>query len=171
MPSLSLTYGPDPIFSKTAEPVTIFDGDLRTLVEDMIETLYTEKAVGIGANMVGVLQRIVVIDLQDGDERSPQVFLNPHITDSSDDMQSHEEASICFPGISAKITRPRRISLSYQDGEGRVQSLTAVDYLATVLQHEIDYLDGRIFLDHLSPVKRKMLLRKTRKYQKLNGLG
>ena len=171
MPALPLTYGPNSIFSQAAASVITFDDDLRTLVQDMVETLYVEKAVGIGANMVGMLQRIVVIDLQDGGERNPQVFINPVITDVSEDMQSHAEASICFPGISAEISRPRQISLDYQDGEGRTHSLTAVDYLATVLQHEIDYLDGRIFLDYLSPVKRKMLIRKTRKYQKLSALG
>ena len=171
MPPLPLTYGPAPIFSKTAQPVTVFDEDLRILVRNMVETLYVEKAVGIGANMVGVLHRIVVIDLQEGGDLTPQVFINPVITDASDDVQSHEEASICFPGISAEISRPRRITLSYQDGEGGAHNLTAEEYLATVIQHEIDYLDGRIFLDYLSPVKRKMLLKKTRKYQKLTGLG
>lgn len=171
MPALPLTFGPHPIFSKTARPVTIFDGQLDRLTQNMVETLYVEKAVGIGANMVGILQRIIVIDLQEGGNPQPQVFINPDITETSEDTQCFNEASICFPGISAAITRPRKITLAYQDITGQAHNLTAEDYLATVIQHELDYLNGVIFLDYLSPVKRKMLIKKTRKHQKQAGLS
>lgn len=166
MPALKLIFGPDPIFTVSAEAVTLFNDDLLTLTQDMVETLYAEKAVGIGANMVGHLQRIVVIDLQEDGQQGPLVLINPVITRKSDDTQCHEEASVCFPGISATITRPRKITLTYQDCIGSEHQMTADGYLATVIQHEIDYLNGIIFLDYLSPVKRKMLLRRTRKIQK-----
>lgn len=170
MSGLKLIFGPDPIFSKSAETVTRFDDDLCALAEAMVETLYTEKAVGIGANMVGQLKNIVVIDLQENGTRNPLIFINPTITDKSEDTQCHDEASICFPGISASITRPRKITLSYQDCAGSERYMTTEDYLATVLQHEIDYLNGIIFLDYLSPMKRKILLKKTVKFQKQAGL-
>jgi len=137
----------------------------------MIETLYAEKAVGIGANMVGILKRIIVIDLQEYSTKDPKVFINPHIIEMSGDIQCHEEASICFPGISAHITRPQKITMTYQDTAGTTHQMTAEGYLAAVIQHEIDYLNGRIFLDYLSPMKRKMLLKKTKKFQKQNDLS
>lgn len=164
MPGLKLTYGPDPIFSLRAETVTSFDHDLQTLTRNMLDILYAEKAVGLGANMVGILQRIIVIDLEE--DGHPLILINPEITQKSKTTQCHREASICFPGISAEITRPRKITLTYEDCTGAKHEMTAKDYLATVIQHEIDYLNGKIFLDYLSPVKRKMLLRKTRKFQK-----
>ena len=166
MPPLNLIYGPDIIFSQKAEVVTHFDDGLRALCQNMLDTLYEEKAVGLGANMVGILQRIIVIDLQKNGTRDPKIMINPVIIEKSDDTQCHEEASVCFPAIGAKVTRPRKITLTYQDCHGAQHELTAEDYFATVIQHEIDYLNGVIFLDYLSPLKRKMLLKKTQKIQK-----
>ncbi len=163
MTALKLIYGPDPIFAKSAEFVTLFDEGLQKITQDMVATLYAEKAVGIGANMVGILKRIIVIDLQE--DGHPLILINPEITQKSNDTQCHTEASVCFPGISADITRPRKITLTYQDYTGSQRQITAEDYLATVIQHEIDYLNGIIFLDYLSTIKRKMLLKKTRKFQ------
>ncbi|WP_339861617.1 peptide deformylase [Paremcibacter congregatus] len=169
MTPLPLIYGPDPIFSQIALPVTSFDTDLATLTQRMIATLYQEQAVGLGANMVGSLQRIIVIDLQDNGNRTPQIFINPKITGKSAEKQCFEEGSVCFPGISAEITRAKSLTLTYQDIRGQILTLEADGYLATVIQHELDYLDGVIFLDHLSTIKRKMLLRKTQKFQKQQG--
>ena len=167
MTALKITYGPNPIFSAVAKTVTDFDDELEALTQNMVDTLSVEKAVGIGANMVGVLKRIIVIDLRE--ENHPLILINPEITYKSDDTQTFEEASVCFPGISAQITRPRKITLTYQDCNGSQQQMTAQDYLATVIQHEFDYLNGQIFLDYLSPVKRKMLIRKTRKFQSIQS--
>ncbi len=167
MPALTPVLGPDPIFARIAQPVAQFDDSLKKLCQDMVETLYAENAVGIGANMLGILQRIIVIDLQEAGLRNPQVFINPEIINSSTDQQCTTEASICFPGISAPITRPKKITLQYQDMDGTFHEVTAEDYPAAVIQHEIDYLNGKIFLDYLSPVKRKMLIRKTRKFQNI----
>ncbi|MCF8473375.1 MAG: peptide deformylase [Emcibacter sp.] len=166
MPALSLILGPHPIFSEKAKAVTEFDEQLQTITQDMIATLYVERAVGIGANMVGILKRIIVLDLQENSIADPQIYINPEIIKTSHDTQCHEEASVCFPGISAKITRPRTITLHYQDLSGASHEITVEDYPATVIQHEIDYLEGKIFLDYLSPIKRHMLLKKTLKFQK-----
>ena len=167
---LKLTYGPDVIFSKVASPVICFDDALEALTQDMLATLYHENAVGLGANMVGILQRIIVIDLQPDGTPDPQVFINPEIIQKSSDTQCHQEASISFPGISAEITRAREITLAYQSSTGQPHVLRTDGFVATVIQHEFDYLNGIIFLDYLTPIKRKMLLKKTVKFQKLKGL-
>jgi len=164
---LALVYGPHPIFAKTARPVTLFDGDLDQLTRNMVATLYHEKAVGLGANMVGVLDRIIVLDLMENDRPRPEIFINPEILQKSDQTQCHTEASICFPGINADITRAHSLTLQYQDITGTPQTIMAEGYRATVIQHEVDYLNGIIFLDYLSPVKRKMLIKKTLKFQKM----
>lgn len=156
-------YGPDKIFKQKAAAVVVVDETLVQLVEDMFETLYHENGVGIGANMVGVLKRVIVVDLQEGGVRAPQAFINPKITHRSENMQSFEEASLSFPGISAEISRPEKITISYLDLAGKEQTLSAENYLATVIQHEMDYLDGVIYLDYLSPFKRNRLLKKMKK--------
>lgn len=163
MPPLKLVYGPDKIFKQKAAAVVGVDETLVQLVDDMVETLYHENGVGLGANMVGVLKRVIVVDLQEGGVRTPQAFINPEIISQSDEMQSFEEASLSFPGISAEISRPEKITISYLDIKGEEQTLSAEGYLATVIQHEMDYLDGVIYLDYLSPLKRNRLLKKMKK--------
>jgi len=170
MPPLALILGPHKIFKQKAEPVEKVDGAVIQLAEDMIETLYHEKGVGIGANMVGVLKRVIVIDLQEGGARRPLAMINPEITQSADELQTFEEASLSFPGISAEISRPRKIKVIYLDLKGDRQTLEAEDYLATVIQHEMDYLDGVIFLDYLTPLKRNRLLKKMKKLQRQQGI-
>ena len=165
MPPLPLRIAPDPIFRQTAAPVEEVTDEIRAHIDDMFETLYLEQGVGLGANMVGLLQPIIVVDLLQGGVHAPLVMVNPVITKTSDDVQTSEEASLSFPGISAKITRPATIEITYLDRDGNEQSREATGFLATVIQHEMDYLDGQTFLDHLSPIKRKMLLKKMQKVQ------
>lgn len=164
--TLQLIVGPHPVFRKKAAPVIQVDDEVRATVDAMFDLLYREQGVGIGANMAGLLQRIVVIDLQEGGVRDPLALINPEITWSSDDTQTFTEASLSFPGISADITRPTAVRVSYTDYDGKAQEMEAAGWLAQVIQHEVDYLDGRIYLDHLSPTKRNMLMRK---YKKLQG--
>lgn len=168
MALLSLIYAPDPIFKKKAAKVVTFDGELRQTVDDMIETMQVEQAVGMGGNMVGILQRIIVIDPKNNGESTPQSFVNPEVVMSSDEMQTFEEASICFPFISAEITRPQMITLHYQDIEGNSHEKDFEGFVATVIQHEVDYLDGVVFLGYLSQMKRQMLMKKMQKQMKLN---
>ncbi|MDG1287870.1 MAG: peptide deformylase [Rickettsiales bacterium] len=166
MALLSLIYAPDPIFKQTAERVDAVTDETRRIIDDMFETVEHEKAVGIGANMVGVLKRLAVVDLQEGGISKPYAFINPEIFWYSDEQQEHEEASICFLGIAAKVKRPATIKLRYLDYEGQSQALEATGFFASVIQHEVDYLDGITFLDHLSKLKRDMLLKKMKKHLK-----
>ena len=166
MPALPLVVGPDPVFRKKAETVEVVDDSIRTLISDMFETLYQEQGVGIGANMVGVLKRIIVIDLKENGTKQPIAMVNPEIIKTSGDRQVFEEASLSFPGISAKIERPSRITVRFLGEQGDHQEIEAQGFLATVIQHEMDYLEGRTFLDHLSRVKRDGLMRKYRKMQR-----
>ena len=163
MSILPLIYGPNEIFSKIATPVEHIDDSIRSLINDMFETMYHEHAIGMGANMVGILKRIVVVDMQENGIRKPYSLINPEITWLSSEMQPHEEASICFPGIAAKITRPKAIRVCYLDIDSNRQELEADGFFATVIQHEVDYLNGKIFLDYLSKMKRDMLLKKMQK--------
>ena len=165
---LPLIYAPNEIFKKKAEIIETLDDEIRLIVDRMIKTLELERAVGLGANMVGVLKRIVVIDLQEDGVSNPQVFINPEIIYRSQELQTFEEASVCFPGISASISRPKEIKVKHLDYEGTSQELEASGFLASVLQHEIDYLDGKVFLDHLSKLKSDMLLKKMQKYIKMH---
>lgn len=159
---LPLIYAPNDIFKKKAIPVEVVDDELRGIVDRMIKTLSSEQAVGIGANMVGILKRIAIA--QEKHEGAPLILINPEILWKSKETQTFEEASLCFPGISSEITRPRAIKISYLDYEGTKQETEAEGFLATIIQHEIDYLDGRVFLDYLSKLKRDMLMKKMQKH-------
>ena len=166
MISLPLIIAPDPVFRMTAEPVNEVDDQTRAEVKAMFDTLYREQGVGLGANMVGLLKRIIVVDLQEEGKKAPLAMINPEITKLSGETQTFEEASLSFPGISANVTRPGSIDVAYLDTDGNSRSLEATGFLATVIQHEIDYLDGRTYLDHLSAVKRNMLLKKMAKLKR-----
>ncbi|GHF12060.1 peptide deformylase [Kordiimonas sediminis] len=166
MASLDLILAPDPIFKKTATAVTSVDDTVRAVIDQMFEVLYREKGLGIGANMVGILDRIVVVDMQEDGKSTPLALVNPEITEVSEETQTFPEASLSYPGIRAEITRPKQITVTYLDRDGISQTLKADGWFAQVLQHEIDYLDGKVFLDYLKPVKRQMLIKKMQKYKK-----
>ncbi len=170
MTSLRLVYAPNKIFKQLAKPVELVNDEIKVLIDQMLSTMYVEKAVGLGANMVGVLKRIVVVDLQEEGILKPYIFINPEITWLSNEHQTFTEASVCFPGIEAKITRPQSITLNYLDYEGKSKELQASGYFSTVIQHEIDYLNGKVFLDYLSKLKRDTLLKKMQKHIGLNQL-
>ena len=155
--ALSLVIAPDPIFKKKALPVIDIGKDTLALIQAMFDTMRQYQAVGLGANMVGVLKRVIVIDLTG---KNPVAMINPEITFSSDATQVFEEASLSFPGISAKITRPKTITVRYQDEAGTWNTCESTGWEATVIQHEIDYLNGKVFLDYLPKIKQKLLLQK-----------
>lgn len=160
MSALNLVMAPSQIFKQKALDVPQVDDSIRALCADMLDTLYAEKGIGIAAPMVGVLKRVIVIDLQENGVRAPIVCINPQLKSTSAEMQKHEEASLCFPGIRAEIERPASANLDYLDTDGAPQSLQADGWLATVIQHEMEYLDGRTFLDNLSKLKRDRLIKK-----------
>ncbi|MCL4159976.1 UNVERIFIED_CONTAM: hypothetical protein GTU68_047224 [Idotea baltica] len=132
----------------------------------MINLLYAEQAVGAAATMVGILKRVVVIDLQEKGKRAPISMINPEIIYRSEDLQVFEEGSICFPGVSAEIKRPTSITVNFLDEKGADRSLDASGYLSSVIQHEIDYLNGVTYFDYLTSVKKNLLLKKTKKHQR-----
>ncbi len=166
MPALPLVIAPDPVFRMKAETVTEVDDEIRQLVKSMFETLYLEKGLGIGANMVGVLKRVIVIDLQENGVKNPTALINPEIIFSSDEVQTFTEGSLSFPGIEAEVSRPKSISVQYLDENGSVSEMNAEGFLSTVIQHEMDYLEGRTFLDRLSRLKKDSLLRKYKKLRR-----
>lgn len=163
MLTLPLILAPNPIFRQKASVVGRFDASLRQQIADMFKTLYEHRGLGLAGNMVGLLQQIIVIDLQTDGEKSPLVLINPKIMDVSNEFQVFTEASLSFPGIEADISRPKSITVSHADETGAVQTLSAEGFLATVIQHEMDYLAGRTYLDHLSRLKRNGLLRRYKK--------
>lgn len=164
MTVLQLVMAPDPVFRKIAAPVGEVTDEVRRLMDDMLDTLQTHHGMGMAATMVDVLKRVVVIDWQEQGESHRLFMADPEITAKSDMLQTYTEASLCFPGISADIARPDRITVRFLDYDGTARELEAGGFLATIIQHEIDYLDGKVFLDYLSRLKRETLMRKMQKY-------
>ena len=168
MAILPIIYAPNPVFKHKAKPVDKIDQLIKDLASDMLDTMYAENAVGLGANMVGIDQQIIVLDLRKDDVKDPYVMLNPEIIEASVEKYEYEEASISFPGISAKIIRPKNIKVKYLDLDGNEQILAADGFLARVILHETDYLHGLVYLDYLSKMKHDMLITKMLKFIKNN---
>ncbi|MEM6338497.1 MAG: peptide deformylase [Pseudomonadota bacterium] len=166
LPEIRLQIAPNPIFRQKAAPVKEIDSKIEHVVNSMYDIMYEHGAVGIGANMVGVLKRVIVVDLQESSQKDPITMINPVITKKSQELQIFEEGSLSYPGIKAMVERPKEIEIEYLDIAGKHNSMRAEGWLSTVIQHEVDYLDGKVFLDYISPMKRKMLLKKMEKYIK-----
>lgn len=171
MPKLQLVLAPDPIFKKKSTPVESVTDEIRQLMDDMLQTLEVEQGVGMAAPMVDILKRIVVINLKENEAHTKLFMVNPELVEKSEEMQVFEEASLCYPGIFADIKRPSHIKVKYLDYDGNQQEITADGLLATCIQHEMDYLDGKVYLDYLSKLKRDTLLRKMHKFIKQYGSG
>lgn len=167
MNNLSIIYGPNRIFSQKATVVDVVDDGIRALAKEMFLLMNQEGAIGLGANMVGILKRIIVVDIRPNGISEPYLMVNPEIIERSQEMQVFLESSLSFPGIEHDIQRNRFITVNYQDLNGNSKSIKAEGLLSSVIQHEIDYLDGKIFLDYLSKMKKDMFLKKTQKFQKL----
>ena len=177
---------PDPRLKVVSEPVTKFDEELKTLVADMFETMYDAPGIGLAAIQVGVPLRVLVIDLQPDDEdaepvacnhdghhhhhqptkKEPRVFINPEILDPSEDHSVYQEGCLSVPEIYADVERPARIRARWQDLDGKVHEENMDGLMATCLQHEMDHLEGILFIDHLSRLKRQMALKKLEKMRK-----
>jgi len=170
MPALSLTYGPHPIFSRTAKKVEVVDDECRELIDDMFDLLERENGVGMAAPMAGIDRRIIIVNWINEGHTIKFAMINPEITSQSEKTQEFNEGSLSFPGIAAKVTRPAKIEVAYLDGQGESQTMKADGFLATIIQHEIDYLNGIIYLDYLSKIKRERLVKKTVKFQKQNNI-
>jgi peptide deformylase len=167
MALLSIITLPDPLLRKPSAPVERVDDELRALADNMLETMYDAPGVGLAAVQVGVPRRLIVADTSGKDEeRRPLVLINPEILTLGADMRLHEEGCLSIPDVRIEIERPASLKVRYLDRDGKPQELDAEGLLATVIQHEIDHLNGRLIIDFLSRLKRDMIVRKFRKQAK-----
>lgn len=170
--TLPILMPPNPLLRKKTRPVGPADTDeLRTLIPLMFATMYAAPGIGLAAPQVGVGLRVAVVDLMPDNTRAPVVLINPEIIRVSEDWATREEGCLSLPGQYADVSRPARVAVRYQDQEGAKHDIEADGLLAACLQHEIDHLDGVLFVDHISALKRNMLLRKLAKEIKLKAAG
>ena len=166
-----ILVAPDPRLKAVASEIAKVDGEIRTLIDDMLETMYEADGIGLAAVQIGVAKRVIVMDLDQKDvKRNPRVFVNPKILWASEELASFEEGCLSVPDIWEDVERPARIRAEYLDRDGNKQTLEADGLLADCLQHEMDHLQGVLFIDHLSRLKRSMALRKLAK-AKRQGAG
>ena len=160
---------PDPFLRKVAAPVATVDDRVRALADDMLETMYAAPGIGLAAPQIGVGERIVVIDLAVDDEATPapMVIVNPEILAASEEISAYEEGCLSIPEYTEEVTRPARVTVRFLDRDGAEQVVEADGLLATCLQHEIDHLNGVLFIDHLSRLKRDLVTKKFKKQAKL----
>jgi len=158
---------PDKQLRLTSEPVGAIDASVRTLIEDMFETMYEAPGIGLAAIQVGVPRRVITLDLARKDEpKAPQVFINPEVVWSSEEKSVYEEGCLSIPEYYEEVERPAAVRVKYLDREGQPQEIEASGLLATCLQHEIDHINGVLFIDHISKLKRDMIVKKFKKAQK-----
>lgn len=157
---------PDPRLKAMCKPVADSSDGIRTLADDMLETMYDAPGIGLAAPQIGVGQRIIVLDCvkEEGEAPRPLVMINPTLIASSDETSVYEEGCLSIPDQYAEVTRPAEVEVSWMDVDGAAQSEVFTGLWATCVQHEIDHLDGKLFIDYLKPLKRQMI---TRKMQKL----
>ncbi len=154
---------PEPILRVKAKDVEVFDEELNILIEDMAQTMYDAPGIGLAAPQVAESLRVIVVDTTvPGEEQQHMALVNPKITDHQD-SQVDEEGCLSVPELTAKVQRYKKITVSYQHADGTEDTLIAEDRFAVVLQHEIDHLDGILFIDHLSPLKRNLYKKKRKK--------
>ncbi len=162
-----ILVAPDPVLKATAKPVETVDDELRQLMDDMLETMYEAPGIGLAAPQVGVSKRVIVMDIAREDEpKAPLFMANPELVWVSDEDSTYEEGCLSVPEHYADVVRPAEIRVKYLDRDGKAQELKADGLLATVIQHEMDHLEGILFIDHLSSLKRNMILRKLLKSKK-----
>ena len=163
---------PDKRLRLVSEPVKKIDRDIRQLVDDMFETMYEAPGIGLAAIQVGVPRRVITMDLSKKEgPQEPRVFINPDLLWASDETATYEEGCLSIPEYYEEVTRPAQVRVAYLDLEGKEQVLEANDLLATCLQHEIDHLNGVLFIDHISKLKRDRVIKKYAKAAKRAAEG
>jgi peptide deformylase len=173
MAILPILEAPDPRLKVISTPVETVDDGVRALIADMFETMYDAPGIGLAAIQVGVAKRLLVIDLQEKDEetgetiRDPRVFINPEVLEASEELAVYNEGCLSVPEQYADVERPAVIKAKWLDGDGKEHVETLDGLIATCLQHEMDHLNGILFIDHLSRLKRDILLKKLAKARKL----
>lgn len=164
---LTLHTLPDPVLRQKALPVAAVDAHVIKLMREMLETMYADNGIGLAANQVGILERIVTIDVSgDRDGTEAMLMVNPEILETSEETFTYHEGCLSVPDYYADVARPKRIRFAYLDQHGVRQEMQGEDLLSQCVQHEIDHLNGVLFIDHLSMLKRQMILRKIDKAQK-----
>jgi peptide deformylase len=162
---------PDPVLRQVSKPIERVDADLNRLADDMLETMYDAPGIGLAAIQIGVPRRMLVIDLaKEGEDKQPLVVINPEIVQSSDERSVYEEGCLSIPDYYAEVERPANVTVKYLDRDGKEQTVEADGLLATCLQHEIDHLNVVHFIDHISRLKREMVIKKFTKAAKSKAL-
>jgi peptide deformylase len=154
----------DPVLRQKASPIDRVDDGIRQLLDDMVETMYEAVGIGLAAPQIGISKRLIVMDCAK-DDNPPEIWkmINPEIISRSEETTKMEEGCLSIPGYNGDVTRPAEVRVRYMDIEGNSQEMTATGLLAACVQHEIDHLDGVLFIDYLSRLKRDMILRKIAK--------
>jgi len=184
MKILPLVIAPDPLLKQVSKPVEKIDDALRSFMKDMVSTMYSEHGVGLAAVQVGVLKRILVIDvdykIQEHDHHhhdhhgcggihvkntNPRYFINPEIVEFSKESSSYNEGCLSFPGMRSDVVRPQIVKVKFLDENGKEQVEEMRGLLATCIQHEMDHLNGIVFVDHISKLKREVILNKMKKFK------
>ena len=166
MSQRKIVIEPDPILRKKSDPVEIVDQNLRKLLDEMLETMYAAPGIGLAAIQIGIPKRLIVIDVSKEERKKPLYLINPEITFTSKNTSVYEEGCLSLPGHFAEIERPAECHLNYIDYDGKKKSLKADGILATCIQHEVDHLNGVLFIDYLSKLKKDMIIKKLVKHKK-----
>ncbi len=168
MALLEIIVAPDPRLKIKAKPVERVDDDLIRFMDDMLESMYAANGIGLAAPQVGDGRRVIVVDCaREEDEPEPLYMVNPEIVAASEDDRKHEEGCLSLPEHYAEVVRPDSVTVRYLDRDNEIREIEADGVLATCIQHEIDHLDGILFVDHVSALKRNIILRKLVKSKKL----
>lgn len=173
MAVLPLVIAPDPRLEIASEAVSEITDEVRAFAKDMLETMYASNGVGLAAVQVGVHKRIITIDVEQGEDRTPGnplILINPEIVETSEELNKYNEGCLSFPDQYSDVERPKMAKIKYMDLDGNEQIMEADGLMATCVQHEIDHINGVVFVDHVSKLKRDMIIRKLRKAKKLGQL-
>ena len=170
MTLLSIIVAPDPRLKLTCKPVKKVDKEIRTLMDDMLETMHVANGIGLAAPQIGIAKRVIVIDVAREEEAPrPLRMANPEIIWASDDDEMHEEGCLSLPEHYSEVVRPSAVKVRYIDHENEIREIDAEGIMSVCVQHEMDHLDGVLFVDHISALKRNMILRKLTKQKKMDA--
>lgn len=175
MAKLEVLTAPHPILKKKAIAIEAVDDRVRTLMDDMLQSMYEDRGIGLAANQVGVLKRVMVLDLQNDDEQErpegfyPLYIANPEVTEASDELIVADEYCMSVPDQGVSVSRHASLKIKYLDYNNKVQELEANGWLARAIQHEMDHLNGKILIDYLSVLKKNVVLRRLMKLKKISA--
>ena len=166
MPLKNIITVPDPLLKSISKPVDKINDEIKILINDMFETMYNAPGIGLAAVQIGIPLRVVVVDISKEDEKKPHFFINPNIVWRSDKTSTYEEGCLSIPNQFAEIERPESCKVEYLDLNNKKKEIEASGLLSTCIQHEIDHLNGVLFIDYLSKLKKNMIIKKVTKNNK-----